>query len=269
MDITRALFISQEITPYLPTGILSILNRDLPQGIQENGIEVRNFMPKYGCINERRNQLHEVIRLSGLNIAIDDSDHPLIIKVATLQPSRMQVYFIDSDDYFERHSSKHLEIVGNPSENDERLIFFTRGVIETVKKLRWIPSVIHCTGWMSALTPLYLKKIYSNDPTLKDVKVIYSLFDTPMIEPLNERTVDKLKLDNISVKDMQVLTGVERPTDKELHKLAIQYADAIIQASPEVDHELVEMAHNSGKPFMDYPGEDDFVNRYLEFYRSL
>lgn len=269
MDITRALFISQEITPYLPADTLSTLNRDLPQGIQENGIEVRTFMPKYGCINERRNQLHEVIRLSGLNIAIDDSDHPLIIKVATLQPSRMQVYFIDSDDYFERHSSKELEIVGNPAENDERLIFFTRGVIETVKKLRWIPSVIHCTGWMSALTPLYLKKIYANDPTLKDVKIVYSLFDTPMVEPLGGRTVEKLKLDNINVKDIPTLTGIERPTDKELHQLAIQYADAVIQASPDVAPELIKMARDTGKPFMAYPGEDDYVNKYLDFYRSL
>lgn len=269
MDIKRALYISQEIAPYLPQTLMSTLNRDLPQGLQERGIEVRTFMPKYGNINERRNQLHEVIRLSGLNVSIDDSDHPLIIKVATLQPSRMQVYFIDSDDYFERHSSKDLEINENPAENDERLIFFTRGVVETIKKLRWIPSIIHCTGWMAALMPMYLKKVYATDPTLRDCKVVYSLTDTPLVEPLNERMVEKLLLDKIAEEDIELLKEVERPDVVQLHRIAMQYADAIVQASENVDDAVLEMARGLGKPFLEYPGDEEYIQQYLDFYNSL
>ena len=159
MENKKLLYISQEIAPYLPDSPLALFGRDLPQKVQEKGFEVRTFMPKYGCINERRNQLHEVIRLSGMNIIIDDSDHPLIIKVATLQPSRMQVYFIDNDDYFQRAGAKELETVSSPGDNDERMMFFARGIIETVKKLRWDPAVIHCTGWISTLVPMYVKRM--------------------------------------------------------------------------------------------------------------
>ena len=148
MDVSKILFINQEIFPYLPESFLSTLANKLPQGIQEKGFEVRTFMPKYGYINERRNQLHEVIRLSGMNLIIDDTDHPLIIKVATLLPARMQVYFIYNDDYFQHGSVKELETISSPSENDERSMFFVRGSLETVKKLRWIPDVVHCQGWI-------------------------------------------------------------------------------------------------------------------------
>ena len=153
----KILYVCQEITPYLPETESSGLCRALTQAMQERGNEIRTFMPRYGCINERRHQLHEVIRLSGINIIIDDSDHPLIIKVATLQPTRMQVYFIDNDDYFSNTPIKELETKISPDDNDERTIFFVRGVVETVKKLRWAPAVIHCSGWISALAPLYLK----------------------------------------------------------------------------------------------------------------
>ena len=150
MDVNKVLFISQEITPYVPESPIATIGSDLPQRIQELGYEVRTFMPKYGCINERRNQLHEVIRLSGMNIIIDDSDHPLIIKVATLLPARMQVYFIYNDDYFMHNVTKDIETEISPEDNDERSIFFVRGVMETVKKLRWEPEIIHCNGWISA-----------------------------------------------------------------------------------------------------------------------
>ena len=165
MDVKKVLYISQEIHPYVPANEVSTMCCDLPRGIQEKGIEVRTFMPRYGIINERRNQLHEVIRLSGMNIIIDDTDHPLIIKVATLQPTRMQVYFMDNDDYFERHTTKGLETDIHPDDNDERSMFFVRGSVETVKKLRWDASVVHCTGWITALTPLYLKHKYNEDPS--------------------------------------------------------------------------------------------------------
>ena len=157
MDAKKILFIAQEITPYLPESEIATICRNLPQGIQERGREIRTFMPKFGSINERRNQLHEVIRLSGMNLIIDDTDHPLIIKVASIQAARMQVYFIDNEDFFQRKHTISDDDGNEYEDNDDRSIFYVRGVLETVKKLRWCPDVIHCHGWMTALAPLYIK----------------------------------------------------------------------------------------------------------------
>ena len=238
MDVNKVLFISQEITPYLAENDLSLFGRDLPQAIQEAGTEVRTFMPRYGIINERRNQLHEVIRLSGLNIVIDDTDHPLIIKVATLQPSRMQVYFIDNDDYFLRHTTQGLETDLSPQDNDERIIFFVQGVVETVKKLRWEPSVIHCTGWVTALTPLFLKRVYADDPSFAGTRIVYSLYDKNFEGTLDARMVEKLRMDGFSDDDLKSLLGGDVDY-KKLNKIAIDYADAIVQSSPDIDPELI------------------------------
>ena len=266
MDVKRVLYISQEITPYLAGTPLSKFCKELPEGILSRGCEVRTFMPRYGIINERRNQLHEVIRLSGLNIVIDDTDHPLIIKVATLQPSRMQVYFIDNDDYFVRHSAKGLETDTHFSENDERAIFFVRGVLETVKKLRWAPSVIHCTGWITALSALYLKKKYADDPTFANTKIVYSLFDKPYEGSFDERMAQKLVMDGFDQADLDALQGA---TDfKALNRLAMAHADAIAISSENVDEELIEYARSTGKPLLEYPGEGNF-DAYRDFYLSI
>lgn len=268
MDVNKVLYISQEITPYLAANPLSGFGRALPEGVQGKGTEVRTFMPRYGCINERRHQLHEVIRLSGMNIIIDDTDHPLIIKVATLQPSRMQVYFIDNDDYFLRHATDGLETDTLFDENDERAIFFVRGVLETVRKLRWIPSVIHCIGWISALAPLYLKKVYADDPSFADVKIVYSLYSQPFKGALNEAMGRKIVADEIAADDIPHLDGPVSLAD--LHKTAIDYADAVCISSGEIPDELVEYARASGKPLLEYPGEDQgFPAAYKEFYLSL
>lgn len=267
MDVNKILYISQEIAPYLCDSPLSLFGRDLPQGIQEKGVEVRTFMPRYGIINERRNQLHEVIRLSGMNIAIDDADHPLIIKVATLQPSRMQVYFIDNDDYFLRHTSEGLETELMAADNDERSIFFVRGVVETVKKLRWEPSVIHCTGWITALTPLFLKRMYAEDPSFANTKTVYSLFNNSFDGKLDPRMAEKLRMDGFNDQDLADIQG-EKADYNSLNKIAIDYADAIIESSDGVNSELIEYAKSSGKPFMPYCGENN-VQAYADFYSSL
>ena len=159
----RILFVSQQIFPYLDeeTPIRS-LNRKLPEWFQSARFETRTFMPKFGDINERRNQLHEVIRLSGINIIIAETDHPLLIKVASIQSARIQIYFIDNDDFFNRRKGIVDANGVEYKDNDERCIFFARGVLETVKKLRWTPNIVHCSGWMSALTPLFIKKLYRN-----------------------------------------------------------------------------------------------------------
>lgn len=262
----KALYISQEIHPYLQPTTMSELLRTVPQGMQEHGYEVRTFMPKYGCINERRNQLHEVIRLSGLNIPIDDNDHPLIIKVATLQPSRLQVYFIDNDDFFHHHASDALEIVNHPEDNDERIIFFSQGVVETVRKLRWYPQVIHCGGWITALCPLYIKCKYPDDPAFKDAKIVYSLMGEPFVGQLDPRMAEKLEMTSLPREAMSALSG--EVDFNAINRIAIDHADAIVQSMEDVDSELIAYAKASGKPFLPFPGLDN-VDAYAEFYASL
>lgn len=266
MEKKKVLFISSEITPYLPETEMSKKSRFLPQGIQERGKEIRTFMPRYGSVNERRNQLHEVIRLSGMNLIIDDTDHPLIIKVASIQSARMQVYFIDNEDYFQR---KHVlkDSKGNEfADNDERAIFFARGVLETVIKLRWAPDLIHCSGWLTSLVPLYIKKAYNDNPLFVNSQVVYSVFHDDFKKPLDPNFRDKLKMGNISGRDTEV---IQDPSYVNLSKLAIQFSDAVIQGSPVINDEIVEYVRSTGKPFLSYQPEETYVDAYNEFYDKM
>lgn len=268
MEAKKVLFISQEVSPYVPDTPMSKLGCEIPQSIHGREFEVRIFTPKYGCINERRNQLHEVIRLSGLNLMIDDNDHPLIIKVATLLPSRMHVYFIDNDDYFHPLPEKGLETEVIPEENDERLMFFTAGVMETVKKLRWQPSVIHCSGWVSALAPLYLRTKYADDPTFRSAKIVYALQPEKFDGALDPRFVEKLEQNEFSAENLSAISGA--PVDYiTLNKFAIDYSDAVMQVTEDVDPALIEYAKQSGKPFLEYIPEEERKKKQVEFYRSL
>lgn len=268
MNQRKVLFISQEIAPYTADTKEALAGRKIPQGIQEKGFEVRTFMPKYGSINERRNQLHEVIRLSGMNVIIDDTDHPLIIKVATLQPTRMQVYFIDNDDYFHHGPSKDLEIHSSTADNDERMMFYVHGVIETVKKLRWEPAVIHCMGWISSLVPLYIKKMYQDEPLFANTKVIYTLDGDKFDYTLDPRFVEKLTSGPFRAEDVEAL-GSEPVDFVTLNKIAMQYADAIVQSDDTVSQELIDMAAASGKPFMPFTSHDTIAADIAGFYGSL
>lgn len=268
MSQNKVLFISQEISPYLPETPLAVFGRVISQGIQEQGYEVRTFMPKYGCINERRNQLHEVIRLSGMNVIIDDTDHPLIIKVATLQPTRMQVYFIDNDDYFRHPPVKELELTLSPEDNDERIMFFVRGVVETVKKLRWEPSIINCIGWISALAPIYLKRMYADDPSFANSKVVYMLRPEKFEGTLDPRFVEKLRMNRFTLASLKSL-GKEPVDFIKLNKLAIDYADAIVEGGADIDPELVEYARLSGKPMLEFTEGDGFAAKLNDFYKSI
>ncbi|MBO7313496.1 MAG: glycogen/starch synthase, partial [Alistipes sp.] len=205
MGANKILYVCQEISPYLPENPLAKLSLDMARQMQERGIEVRTFMPRYGCINERRNQLHEVIRLSGMNIIINDNDHQLIIKVATIPAARMQIYFIDNDDYFSRRAVLHDEEGRFFEDNDDRAIFFARGVLETVKKLRWSPTIVHCHGWFSAIVPMYLKKVFYDDPLFRDLKIVLSLSDDKFEGMLNEEFKHKLEDEGIMDSAMKVL----------------------------------------------------------------
>lgn len=264
MKAKKILFITQEITPYVPESTMSLVGRKLPQSIQEKGREIRTFMPKWGNINERRNQLHEVIRLSGMNMIIDDTDHPLIIKVASIQSARMQVYFIDNDDYFQHRMMTCDENGKEYTDNDERAIFYARGVLETVKKLRWCPDVIHCHGWVTSLVPLFIKSAYREEPSFRDSKVVFSLYDKAFESNLSDKFSDLLLF-----KDMKsdLLDGINMPVDyKELSKLAINYSDGVIQNSANVDPSLVEYAKSRGIPTLDYQGEENYADTFNTFY---
>lgn len=268
MSTKKVLYINQEITPYLDETPISLNCRYLPQAIQEKGKEIRTFMPKYGNINERRNQLHEVIRLSGMNLVINDTDHPLIIKVASIQAARMQVYFIDNDDYFKRKSTT-VDSKGNEhKDNDERSIFFVRGVLETIKKLRWIPDIIDCHGWMGALTGLYIKTSYADDPLFKGAKIVYSLYNDDFKNPFSADFKNKLNFDGMTDKH---LTGLDGTVDYEtLQKFAIDYADGIMQCEENVNSAVVDYAKASGKKFLPYQGKlEDAVDAVNEFYDNL
>lgn len=266
MEKKKVLFISSEITPYLPETEMSKKSRFLPQGIQERGKEIRTFMPRYGSVNERRNQLHEVIRLSGMNLIIDDTDHPLIIKVASIQSARMQVYFIDNEDYFHR---KHIikDSKGNEfSDNDERAIFYARGVLETVIKLRWAPDLIHCSGWLTSLVPLYIKKAYNDNPLFVNSKVVYSIYNDDFKKPLDVNFRNKLRMNKISEEDTEL---VDDPTYVNVSRMAIQYADAVIQGSPKINSELTEYIQSNEKLFLDYQPENTYIEAYNDLYNKV
>ncbi|MDY6800288.1 MAG: glycogen/starch synthase [Bacteroidota bacterium] len=266
MENTKVLFISQEITPYLPETEISKIGRYLPQGVQERGKEIRTFMPKFGCINERRNQLHEVIRLSGMNLIIDDTDHPLIIKVASIQAARMQVYFIDNEDYFQRKYTLSDENGTYFEDNDERSIFFARGVLETVKKLRWAPDIIHCHGWFTGLVPLYIKKAYNDDPLFMNSKIVYSVYNDEFPKPLKKEFKDKLLYENITKNDVKLL---KTPSYINLSKLAIEMSDAAIIGSETINPEIKSFIESSKKPFLEYQNEEDYIDAYSNFYDKI
>ena len=244
---SKILYVSQEIAPYLPDTECSKLVRALTQAMQERGNEIRTFMPRYGCINERRHQLHEVIRLSGMNLIIDDNDHQLIIKVASIPAARVQIYFID---------------------NDERAIFFARGVLETVKKLRWTPTVVHCHGWLTSVVPVYLKRIFADDPIFRDVKVVVSLYDDAFDGELDPQFAAKIAGEGVREKNLDILA---RPSYENLCRFVMEYADGVIVASQHVDEQVLRIARGSGKPMLEYqsPDAEDFFDNYNRFYEAI
>ncbi len=267
MANNKILYVCQEITPYLPETEESTLCRALSPAMQERGNEVRTFMPRYGCINERRNQLHEVIRLSGMNLIIDDNDHQLIIKVASIPSARVQIYFIDNDDYFARKAVLTDADGSEFEDNDERMLFFARGVLETVKKLHWTPSVVHCHGWFSALAPIYLKQVFHDDPIFKDVKIVVSLYDDKFTQPLND-VGKKLAGEGVEDENLSILDGASY---ENLYRFVMGYVDGVVIASANADAAVVEIARQSGKPILEYqsPEEEGYYDNYNRFYEEL
>lgn len=267
MEKTKVLFVHQEITPYLEENPISIIGRNLPEGIQMKGKEIRIFMPRFGNINERRNQLHEVIRLSGMNLIINDTDHPLIIKVASIQKARMQIYFIDNDDFFTKRKSTIADKSGVFfKDNDDRTIFFSRGVIETIRKLNWPPDIIHCHGWMSALIPIYIKTAFKDNPLFSDSKIVFSIYDDDFKGSFNAGFDKKMKMPGIAPKDVK---NLKTTNYLNLMRNAIDFSDAVIFGSEKINPKLDEYAKSSGKPVLEYQSPENYVDAYNDFYDNL
>ena len=263
MEKKRILFVSQEIMPFLPKTEVSATSRRLPQGVQDSGKEIRVFSPKFGAINERRHQLHEVIRLSGMNLVIDDKDHPLIIKVASIPSARIQVYFIDNDEYFKRKNTITDEAGNLFQDNDERSIFFCRGVLETVKKLGWKPDVIHCNGWMASLMPLYIKKNYNKDPHFADTKVVINLYNNGFDTPWDPRFSDKLAFEGFT---SEVTDGVIEPTYKNVMRTALKFADGLTVGSDELDEDSRVLFDEASCLKLAYVPEENQNKTFSEFF---
>ncbi len=266
-NVIKVLYVAQEICPYLPESEIANVCRKLPQAIQEKGKEIRTFMPKFGCINERRNQLHEVIRLSGMNLIIDDTDHQLIIKVASIQSARMQVYFIDNDDYFNRKTTTQDEDGVDFDDNEDRAIFFARGVIETVKKLRWTPDIVHCHGWMTSLMPVYIKKAFNDDPFFSKAKIVTSLYDNGFSKPFSATFGNKALLEGIDINDMKSVS--KDGSFNAVNKLAIDFSDGVIVGSTNINEDLIEYAKKTKKMILPYQEPENYVNSYNEFYDKI
>ena len=265
MKDKRILYVSSEVVPYLPETEISSMSFEAPKMVNKQGGQIRIFMPRYGNINERRHQLHEVIRLSGINLVINDLDMPLIIKVASIPKERIQVYFIDNEDYFKRKATLTDEDGSLYPDNDERAIFFAKGVIETVKKLNWSPDIIHVNGWLASLLPIYLKEYYKNEPLFTDSKIVTSVYNQSFDDTLDTNMLKKVRFDNINE---DAIKHLEIPSYVNLMKIAIDYSDALIQGSAQIPKELEDYLKNSNKPVLEYFSLEDFGEPYSEFYNT-
>ena len=266
MKNKKILYVSSEVVPYLPETEISSMSFEIPRMINKQGGQIRIFMPKYGTINDRRHQLHEVIRLSGLNLVIDDLDMPLIIKVASIPKERIQVYFIDNEDYFKRKSTFKDENGKLYKDNDERAIFFAKGVIETIKRLNWAPDIIHVHGWLSALFPLYLKEMYKDEPIFENSKIVTSVYGTGFTGSLDKKVYNKIVFDEI---DKNKILQIKKPNYNNLMKISIDFSDALIIGSEKIPKEVEEYLDKCKKPVLSYIPQDSFIEEYTEFYNKL
>ncbi|MBR0300304.1 MAG: glycogen/starch synthase [Bacteroidales bacterium] len=264
--LKKVLFVNTEIYPYLPESAIANIGRALPQGIQERKKEIRAFMPRFGCINERKNQLHEVIRLSGMNIVVGDVDRPLVIKVASIPAARIQVYFIDNEDYFKRKAIFSDADGRFFSDNDERAIFFAKGVLETVKKLRWAPDIIHCHGWMSALVPAYLKMVFRDDPIFSSSKVVLSLYNDIPGAKFSSDFAAKAATAGLKAEVLPISAASD---GIKLAETAAKYSDAVIFGSPDIDASLAQYCKSLGIPVLPYNAGSFADGSYMDEYNAL
>ena len=263
----RVLFLTQEMSPYTDLTEISEILKKLPLYTQDNGMEIRVLMPRFGSINERRHRLHEVVRLSGMNIIINDDDYPLIIKVASLPGARLQVYFLDNEEFFKRKFMFEDQAGKLYDDNQDRMIFFCKGAVETVRKFGWAPDVVHCHGWMTSLVPFYLRTAYKDDPLFKKSKIVYSLYNESLESNFNKEFFTKASINNLQPKDLQAYQNTAGGVN--LHKGAIEYADALIQGTKKLEPALAKDVKASKKPLLEYQEEDTLTKAYFDFYKAL
>ncbi len=263
MKDKRILYVSSEVVPYLPETETSSTSFEVARKMHNSGAQTRIFMPRFGVINERRHQLHEVIRLSGMNLIINDMDMPLIIKVASIPKERMQVYFIDNDEYFKRKALYTDEDGKLFEDNDERTIFFAKGVVETVKKLNWSPDIIHVHGWMASLLPLYLREYYKNDSLFSDSKIVTSIYNNGFEGTIGNSLVEKIKYDAISE---DKLNSLSTASHTNLIKIAIENSDAVIKGSENIPEEIEQHIGKNKIPVLEFQSAEDYKEAYSNFY---
>lgn len=266
MEDKRILYVSSEVVPYLAENEVSLMSYEVPKMINDLGGQIRIFMPRYGNINERRHQLHEVIRLSGMNLVVNDLDMPLIIKVASIPKERIQVYFIDNDEYFKRKATFSDEDGVLYPDNDERAIFFAKGVVETVKKLNWVPDIIHVHGWMASLLPIYMKHYYKNEALFSETKIVSSIYSQSFEGTLDAEMINKIKFDGIP---HEAINEIEIPNYENILKASITHSDGVIIASDNLSPSLTKFIESSGKPFLPFASQDGFAQAYTSFYKNI
>jgi starch synthase len=264
MSATRILYVTSEIEPFLKISDLADFVRDLPQAMQEKGMEIRILMPRFGVINERKNRLHEVVRLSGINIPVGSEEHPLIIKVASIPSAKLQVYFIDNEDYFKRKSVFHDKNEKWHVDNEERSIFFCKGVLETIKKLGWAPDIIHCNDWMSGLIPLYLKTTYKDEPMFKDSKIVFSISDYDLEEKITDGIANKALCHDLEAADMDFLCDGY----KGFIKLGSSRADLILDGTTD-NTSLSSIIGENNVTVTSIEKNDNEFENYFEMYNNL
>ncbi|WP_286925660.1 glycogen/starch synthase [Flavobacterium sp. UBA4197] len=265
MNDKRILYVSSEVVPYLAENEVSLMSYDVPKMINDQGGQIRIFMPRYGNINERRHQLHEVIRLSGMNLVVNDMDMPLIIKVASIPKERIQVYFIDNDEYFKRKATFSDEDGVLYPDNDERSIFFAKGVVETVKKLNWVPDIIHVHGWLAGMLPVYMKHYYKDEALFADTKIVTSVYSQSFDGTLDPEMMSKVAFDQVPNDAIAIL---ETPDYENIMKVSIMHSDAVIVASEDLSPSLTKFIETSGKPFLPFVPKDGFAEAYTNFYKN-
>ncbi|MDQ3072520.1 MAG: glycogen/starch synthase [Bacteroidota bacterium] len=270
MEISKnkILYVTHEMTPYMEMTGMADTARLLPQHMQEKGMEVRVFMPRFGSIKERKHRLHEVIRLSGINIPVGEDDNPLIIKVASLPSAKMQIYFLDNEDYFNKRGYLATEDNKFFPDNDERVIFFNKGVIEIIMKLGWIPDIIHCHGWMASLVPMYIRTVAKNEPVFKNTRIVYSIYESDFKQTLGKEFAEKALIPGQSKHHME---NLEDPGCSELYLSAVNFADAIVLGSPEIPGEVSKCINRMDKPVIAYqdPKVDNYAESIYDLYQSL
>mgnify|MGYP002381520614 CR=1 FL=1 len=267
MEKKRILFITQEMKPYTEESVMSDIVNQITQYVSANGYEIRVLMPRFGTINERRHRLHEVVRLSGMNIIVDDDDFPLIIKVASLPGSRMQVYFLDNEEFFKRKFIFKDAEGKQFDDNLDRMVFYSKGSIETVKKFGWVPDIIHCHGWMTSLIPLYLRTTYKDEPIFRNAKIVYSVYNVDISMPFDKKFLSKASINNLDPKKLDDFYAAK---SYKLHQGAMKYTDALITGSEKLDKDIQAAKKTLGKkPQLEYLEEAERPKAYLKFYQDL